>query len=104
MVLQLEQVVVGAQDLHMLPGDRVGCAHVAAQDGLGQLAADAGAQTDQALAVLGEQLLVDPRLVVVPLELRAAHQRDEIAVAGGVTCEQNEVVGIAVGSTLLVVP
>ena len=102
-VLELEKVVVGPEDLRVLAGDRLGAVEVAAQESLGQLAPEAGGETDESLGVLGEQLAVDARLVVVALEVRCAHQLDEVAIAGVVARQQDEVVGIAVGAALTVV-
>ena len=102
-VLQLEEVAVGSEDLGMLARHRLGGRHVAAEDRLGQLATEARGEADQALGVLGEQLAVDARLVVVALEMRCADQLDEVAIADVVARQQDEVVGIAVGPALTVV-
>ena len=104
MVLQLEEVVVRTKDLGMVARDRLGCLHVAAKDRLGQFATQASRQADQTLGALGEQLAIDPRLVVVALEMRCADQLDEVAVAGIVACEQDQVVGIPVGPALAIMP
>ena len=101
-VLELQEVVVGPEDLRVLAGHPLGRVEVAAQDGLGKLAADTPGEADQPLAVSGEQLLVDPRLVVVALEVGDGRERDQVGVAGGVAGQQHQVVGVAVGAPLLV--
>jgi hypothetical protein len=101
-VLELQEVVVGSEDLQVLARHPLGGVQVATQDGLGKLAADAPGEADQPLAVRGEQLLVDPRLVVVALEVGDGRELDQVGVAGGVAREQDQMVGVAVGTTLLV--
>ena len=51
------------------------------------------AHPDQTLGVRGEQLLVDPRLVMHPFEMRRRHQPDEILVADLVAREEGEMIG-----------
>ena len=101
-VLDLQEVVVGSEDLQVLARHPLGQVQVAAQDGLGKLAADAPGEADQPLTVRGEQLLVDARLVVVALEVGDGGELDQVGVAGVVTGEQDQMVGVAVGATLLV--
>src|ERR1019366_2864466 len=73
------------------------------KDRLRQLAAETRGQADQPLGVLREQLAVDAGLVVIALEVRGADQLDEVAIAGVVAREQDEVVGVAVGPALTIV-
>ncbi len=54
--------------------------------------------------MLREQLPIDPRLVVVPLEVRRTDELDEVPVADVVAREQDQVVGIAVGAALTIRP
>ena len=102
-VLELEEVVVGAEDLGVLACDRLRRVDVAAHDRLGQLAAEARGEADQSLGVLGEQLPVDARLVVVALEVRRADQLDEVAIAGVVARQQDQMVRVAVRAPLAIV-
>ncbi len=46
------------------------------------LGGEAAGEPDQALAVLGQQLLIDPRAVVKALEMRVGDQLQQVAVAG----------------------
>ena len=101
-VLQLEKVVVGAEDLRVLARDRLGRVEVAAHDRLRQLTTETRGQADQPLGVLGEQLLVDARLVVVALEVRRADQLDEVAIPDVVARQQDQMVRIAVGASLAI--
>ena len=102
-VLELEEVVVRTEDLGMFASHRLGGGHVTAKDRLGQLATEARGQADQALGVLREQLAIDARLVVVALEVRGADQLDEVAIAGVVACEQDQVVGVAIRPSFTIV-
>ena len=52
--------------------------------------------------VLRQQLLVDPRLVVVAVEVRGGRQRQEVAVADVVLGQEDEVVVVRIGLALLV--
>ena len=87
----------------MLAGHGLRPGGVAAQDRLLQLATQAGGQTDESLGVFGEQLLVDPRPVVVALEVGGGDQLDQVAVAGLVARQQHQVIRVAVGAHLAVV-
>ena len=101
-VLQLEKVVVVAEDLRVLARDRLRGVEVAAHDRLRQLTAEARGEADQTLGVLGEDLLVDARLVVVALEMRRAHELDEVAIPGVVARQQDQVARIAVDTSLAI--
>ena len=56
------------------------------------MAAQATGRDDDPLGVLGEEVPVDPGLVVVALEVGARGQLDEVAVAGLVLGQRGEVV------------
>ena len=87
----------------MVASHRLGGGHVSAKDRLRQLATEARGQADQTLGVLREQLAIDAGLVVVALEVRGADQLDEVAIAGVVACEQDQVVGVAVRPSFTIV-
>ena len=73
--------------------DRVaGPLQVVLQDGLRDLAGQTATQSDEALAVGGEQLLVDAGLVVITLEMGRGDQLDQVLVADLVPGQQHEVV------------
>ena len=104
MVLELEEIVVAAEYLQVLARHGFSAVRIAAQDGLLQFSTQACGQADQPLGVLGEQLLVDARPVVVALEVRRRHQLDQVPIAGLVAGQQHQVIGIPVGAHLAVVP
>jgi hypothetical protein len=58
---------------------------------LRDLAAEARRQPDQALAVVAQDLLVDPRVVVEALEVALRVQEREVLVADLVLREQDQV-------------
>ena len=101
-VLQLEEEVVLAEDVAVLAGDRAGQLPVLDLERLGHLAAEAGAEADEALAVLRQVLAVDARLVVVAVDVGVSDQATQVLVAEIVLGQQDEVVGLAVGLALLV--
>ena len=80
-VLELEEEVVLAEDVAVLAGQPPGELPVVDLERLGDLAAEAGGQADQALAVAGEVLAVDPRLVVVAVEVGVGDEPAEVLVA-----------------------
>ena len=80
-VLDLEEVVVTEHPL-ILEGRLFGAGFVGVEQPAGHLAAQAAGERDQTLGMLGEQRLIDARLVVIPLEVRQAGELDEVAVAG----------------------
>ena len=69
MVLDLEEVVLTEHPL-VLDGRLLRPRLVTLEQAAGHLAAEAARERDQSLRVLGQQGLVDARLVVVPLEVR----------------------------------
>ena len=69
---------------------------------LGDLAAEARRQPDQALAVLGQVLAVDARLVVVAVDVGVGDEPAQVPVADEVLGEQDQVEGLGVGLALLV--
>ena len=70
---------------------------------LEHLARRAAAQRDDALAVLGQQLLIHTRLVVEALEVRLGAELQEVAVAGFVLREQRQVVVVVRAGVRLLV-
>ena len=101
-VLQLEVEAVLAEDVGVLAGELAGELPVVHLERLGDLAAEAGGHPDQPLAVLGEVLAVDARLVVVAVDVGVGDQPAQVLVAGHVGREQDQVEGLAVGLALLV--
>ena len=101
-VLELEEEVVLAEDVAVLAGDVSGQLPVLDLERLRDLAAEAGRQPDQALAVLRQVLAVDARLVVVAVDVGVGDEPAQVLVAGVVLGEEDQVEGLAVGLALLV--
>ncbi len=88
-------VVVVAEEFLIPGGDFQGLFHVglaAGQQRAVQLAGNAAAQANQPFPVGGQQLLVDPRLEIKPLQERRRGELDEVAEAGAVAGQQRQVV------------
>ncbi len=100
-VLDLQEIPIGAEYLRVLPSDREGPVGIARQQSLGHLAADAAGQADQPARMLGQELVVDARLVVETLQVGLAYQLDQVAIALSVPGQQDQVEGVAVGPPLL---
>ena len=92
LVLHLEEEVAGAEDVPIGRGRLAGALRLLRAEPRRHLALQAGAQADEPLRVPGQQLLVDPRLVVEPLRVAGGDQLDEVVVAGEVLGEEHEVV------------
>ena len=93
-VLDLDEEVPLAEGLVVPHGQVLGLGHAIVQQQLREFGADASRQADQPLAVLCEDLLVDPGLVVVALEIRPRREPKQIAKADAVACQQGQVIGI----------
>ena len=83
------------------PATRAGEVPVVDLERLGDLAAEAGRQPDEPLAVPGEVLAVDPRLVVVAVDVGVGDEPAEVPVADVVLREEDQVEGLGVGLALL---
>jgi hypothetical protein len=104
-VLQLDEVAVGTEQVTEVPHDPSCCVLVATQEMLVDLRPEAAGEHDESLVMLGEQLHVDARLVPVALEVGPAGERHQVAVAGVVLGEHGQVVRplLAVGAAALLV-
>ena len=90
-VLQLDEDVLGAEQVRQAADLGHGAVLVAVPEQHGDAAAHAPGEGDEALAVLGEQVPVGARLVVVAFEVGACAELDQVLVAGLVTSQQREV-------------
>ena len=97
---ELEVVIAGAEDRGVLERHRAGRVDALLLDGARHLALQARRQGDEPVAVLPQELLVHARPVVVALEVRARHERDEVLVPGEVLRQQDEVERLAVAFDL----
>ena len=101
-LLDLDEEVPVAQDGPILIGG-LGCAgFVALAEALEDLPTQAGRCADEPGAVPRQQLLVDPRLVVVAVEVRGGRQGQQVAIADVVLGQQDHVVVVGVGLAFLV--
>ena len=91
-VLDLDEVLAGAEDVARLAGGREGAIVLAVHEQHTDLRRETSGKADQAVGVFGEQLLVHPRPVVEAFEVREGDQSEEVAVALLVLGEQREVV------------
>ena len=98
----LQEEAVLAEDLLVLARDVAGQLPVLDLERLGDLAAQARAEADDALAVLREMLAIDARLVVVAVDVRVSDQPAQVLVAAVVLGQKDEMEGLAVGLALLV--
>ena len=90
-VHELDVEVVGAEDVAQVAGRLAGLVVAAdPQPGL-HLAGRAAGEGDDALGVLGEDLVVHPRLVEEALDAGPRRQPEQVVHAGGVLGEQRQV-------------
>ena len=101
-VLELEVEAVLPEDVAVLAGEVAGQLPVLDLERLGDLARQARRQPDQPLAVLGEVLAIDARLVVVAVDVGVGHEPAQVPVADEVLGEEDQVEGLGVGLALLV--
>ena len=101
-VLELEEEAVLAEDVaRTAPATLARRLPVVDLERPRDLAVEARRQADQALAVLGEVVAVDARLVVVAVEVRVGDEAAQVLVAGPVLGQQDQVVRLGVGLALL---
>ena len=93
-VLDLDEEVPLAEGLVVPHGQVLGLGHAIVQQQLREFGANTSRQADQPLAVLCEDLLVDPGLVVIALEIRPRREPKQIAKAGAVARQQGQMIGI----------
>ena len=93
---QLEVVVALTEDLAVLLRDGARRIEALVLHGARELALQAGGQRDEPRRALAKELLVHTRPVVVAVEVRGGHQRDQVLIADEVLREEHEVEGLAV--------
>ena len=102
LVLHLEEEVAGAQDVPVGGGRVAGALRLLGAEARRHLPLQATAEADEPLRVPGQQVLVDPGLVVEPLGVPGRDELDEVVVAGEVLGQEHEVVvGLAGGAALV---
>ena len=105
-VHELDVIVAGGEQGGVFPGRLFGLLREAPGEPDRELALEAGRHADEAAGVGGQQLFVDPRPVVEALEVALGDELAEVAVAGLVLDQEDEVVVVDVARTagLLVEP
>ena len=101
-LLDLDEEVPVTQDGPILIGGLRSCLLVALAETLEHLPTQAGRCADEPLAVLCQQLLVDPRLVVVALEVPGGRQGQQVPIPHVVLGQQDHVVVVGVCFAFLV--
>ena len=92
LVLHLEEEVAGTEDVPIGGRRLARPLRLLGAEARRHLALQAAAQADEPLRVPGQQLLVDPRLVVEALGVAGGDQLDEVVIAGEVLGQEHEVV------------
>ena len=101
-VLELQEEAILAEDVAVFAGELAGQLPVVGFERLRDLAAKAGGQPDQPLAMSGEVVAIDARLVVVAVDVGVGDESAEVPVADEILGQQDQVEGLGVGLALLV--
>ena len=101
LVLHLEEEVVRAEDVAQPRRRFERRPRLLHLERARDLALEAAAQADEALRVLGQQLLVDARPVVEPFGVAGRHQLDQVLVAFVGLGEQHQMVRLGLRTALL---
>ena len=102
--LDLEQEAVRPEDVAVGRDGLASAVLLPAGDLGGDLAGQAAGERDQAFRVLGQDLLVDPRLVVHALEVPGAAELEQVQITLAVLRDHRQVVRITVGPPLALEP
>ncbi len=101
MVLDFEKVIALPEDIGIGEGQPLGFVVLVGKDRLRDVAFQARRKRDQPLGMLRQQVQIDARLVVEPVQVGGRNQLDEVAVALLVFAQQHQVVVGAVGARLV---
>ncbi len=101
-VLELEEEPIRPEDVAVLAREPARSVPLVDLERARDLAVETGTEPDQARAVPGQVLTVDPGLVVIAVDVGVGHEPAQVAVADRVAREQDQVVGLAIGLALLV--
>ena len=96
-VLNLEEEVTAAEHGLVVAGGLLGLLVVAFHQVLTDLAGEAAGEADEAFRMFGEKVFADARLLVEAMQRGFAGQADEVAVAGFVFRQDQQVVVLGVG-------
>ena len=92
MLLQLDEKVLFAKELHVPAKTFVGLAFFALQQKLGHLSPQTAGAGDNPFSVGSQKIMVDPRLVVVAIELAVRSNFEQVAVANHVFGQQQQMI------------
>ncbi len=101
MILQLNKIMVPVKNLQIILRNGVSRFHIIFQQGLDNLAGQAGRKTNQALAVLTQDFPVNTRLVVKALQIGHCVQFAQITIALLIFRQQHQVISAFVLLALL---
>ena len=92
LVLDLQEKIPATEDLEVRLGGPLGTVSVIPQEAGGDLPSQTGGSADQPFRVLGQELPVDPRLVVETVQVGTRDKLEEVLIAGPVLGEEDQVV------------
>jgi hypothetical protein len=95
LILHFQEKVVLAENVTQLVSVGARLIVVALQQWLGDGTFQTGRKRDQSLAVFGQQVVIDARLVVKAFEKTGGHQLHQVAIAFRRLAKKHEVIGIA---------
>src|SRR4051812_39363050 len=90
MVMQLDEKILGAEDVAVFGGTFGGFGDIIGLQGGVYFAGQTAAQTDQALGVGGEKFLVYARAIMKSVEVRGGNELNQVSVAHLITRQQRE--------------
>ena len=89
-VLDLDEKVLPAEDLHKPAAGPLGLLETVVHQVMGHERGQAAAEADQAVGVLRQGLEIGPRLVVKALQVGVRHQFKKVLIAGEVLRQEAE--------------
>ncbi len=92
MLLQLNEEVLAAKGLHIPAQALVGLPLLALIEQLGHLSTHTARGRNKPFGMGREEVVIDARLVIVAVELRVRGNLEQVAVAGEVLRQQQEVI------------
>ena len=91
-ILQFQEEILRAEQVGVFVGHALGLVVAVRQQRFVDVAAQARRQRDQALGVPREQVFIDARLVVEPIQIAGGDQLDQVAIAFLVFAQQHQMV------------
>src|SRR3989441_12192841 len=97
LVLDCKEKVSFSKDVAQIVGGLAGRVVTVGAERHGHFSAQASRERDQALRMVCQQVLVNPRLVVVALQIGRRGELDQVSIAALVLAKQHQVVGTVGG-------